>query len=430
MIAALDLNEFVEVLEEKNMLQRITKQVDVNYELASIAVKSERRRGGALLFESVKGYRIPVVTNLYSEMERVCVALGVDIKNVHDFFLKAFREQLKPVKVRKGRFGDIEEKSIDNLPILLHSIYDAGRYITGILTAKEGKMRALQFARFQVKGPNKLVVRIEPDRRIREIAKGKRKLDVAIVIGAPPAVEFAAAVRGLGYDKLELAGALQGKPVEVVKCNEVECEVPARSQIVIEGVLNMWNLEVEGPFAEFTGYYSPPQLMPVVEVARVYRKEDAFYRTIVGGSQEHLLLSNITREAFIYDSLKKAVPGVIDVYLPPFACGFIAILSIKRDSVKEARNALLSALSAHPVVKYAIVVDEDINIRDEREVLWALATRSGGDEDIIVVPKTFGHVADPASNGGMVNKVGIDATFPPEKREKYKRVEYADSLVE
>jgi len=144
----------------------------------------------------------------------------------------------------------------------------------------------------------------------------------------------------------------------------------------------------------------------------------------VGGSLEHVTLNNVARGAAIYESLKRAVPGVADIHLPAFGCGFIAFISVRRDYVREAKNALLTALSAHPIVKYAIVVDEDINVRDEREVLWALATRSGGDEDLVIVPRVFDHIMDPGSSNGFVTKLGIDATFPPEKWTLYRRVEY------
>jgi 2,5-furandicarboxylate decarboxylase 1 len=421
-----DLNEYLERLSEEDMLIRIQEEVDIKHKLASLAVESEKKGEGALLFESIKGHRIPVVTNLYSVIERVCLAFGAEKERLHDFFLTAMNRRVKPSIVNVGKVEDSEEDTLDDLPIPYHSLYDGGRYITGVLTAKEGDVRALQFARFQVKGPKRLGVRIDPGRRIREIMKGKGALDVAVIIGAPPSVEFAAAIKGLGYDKLELAGALQGKPIEVIKCKEVECEIPANAQIMIEGVMNLKNLEVEGPFAEFTGYYGPPEPMPVIDVKRICRRTDAVFRTIIGGSMEHLMLNNLAREAVIYDSLRRSVPGIIDVHLPPYACGFIAFLSIKNEYVREAKNALLAALSAHPVVKYAIIVDEDVNIWDEREVLWALATRSGGDEDIIVIPKAFNHVMDPASEEGMVNKVGIDATFPPEKRKLYKKVKYLD----
>jgi len=164
--------------------------------------------------------------------------------------------------------------------------------------------------------------------------------------------------------------------------------------------------------------------MPVVRAKKITARGDAVHRTIVGASKEHLTLNNVAREATIFESLKKAVPGVVDVHLPAFSGGFIAFVSVRNNYAMMARNALMSALSAHPVVKFAIVVDEDIDIHDEREVLWALATRSGGEEDVIVVPKAYGHVMDPAGVNGWVNKVGLDATFSPEKRRLYRKVEY------
>jgi 2,5-furandicarboxylate decarboxylase 1 len=275
-----------------------------------------------------------------------------------------------------------------------------------------------------VKSASKLAVRVDPGRRLWDVTKDKEKIDAALIIGAPPSVEFAASVRGSTFDKLEMAGSLQGSSVDLVKCKAVNCEVPALSQIVIEGVMDKRNMEPEGPFAEFTGYYSPPEPMPIFQVKKVTMRSDAVFRTVIGASAEHLTLNNVGREASLYDSLKRAVPGVVDVHLPPFGCGFIAFVSIRKEYVMMAKNSLLAVLSAHPVVKYAIVVDEDVNIHDEREVLWAMATRSGGDDDLVIVPRAFNHGLDPGSNDGFVTKLGIDATFPADKKEIFKKVEY------
>ena len=418
---AKDLKEFIERLSSFGMLKIAEEEVDSVYQLASMAVKYEKQREGAVLFKSVKGYEIPIIVNLYSEIERAALAFGVRPEELHEHFIASMRERVKPLLVDDESWK--EEPSLDNLPIPVHSLHDGGRYITGIITTKVKGIRVLQFARLQVKGPHKLVARIDPDRRVRDLKE--EVIDIGILIGAPPAVEFAAAIRGFPYDKLELAGALQGSGIVLMRCKKVECEVPMPTQIVIEGRLYMNDLEDEGPFGEFTGYYSPPEPMPKIRVERIVKKPDAIYRTICGGSLEHVVLNNVSREAMIYDSLRRAVPGVKDVFLPPYGCGFVAILSIKEGSIREAKNALLAALSAHPIVKYAIVVDEDIDIRDEREVIRAMATRSGGDSDVIQIPKVFDHVLDPASENGFVYKLGIDATFPLEKRKKYRRVEFS-----
>jgi len=419
----LDLNEYLDRLSSAGMVTRISRQVDPKYELASLAVQSEKKRRGAVLFESLKGHTIPVATNLYSEDERIWLAFGLERADLHELFASAMSRLIKPTVVAEGK-AQVEVSSLEYLPIPEHSLLDAGRYITGIVTTQESGVRIFQFARAQVKAPDKLCIRIDPGRRLLDVTKDKDQFDIAVIVGAPPAVEFAATVKGSAIDKLEIAGALQGAPVEVVKCEKVGCEVPSRAQIVIEGVVDKKRMEPEGPFAEFSGYYSPSEPMPMMQVKRIVRRSDAVYRTVIGGSMEHIALNNVGREATIYDALKKAVPGVVDVYLPPFGCGFIAFLSVRREYVMMAKNALLTAMSAHPVVKYAVVVDEDVNIRDEREVLWAIATRSGGDQDIIVVPAAFNHSLDPASLGGFVNKVGIDATFPPDKGKLFKKVEY------
>lgn len=420
----MDVNQFIDRLTNAGKLDRISRKVNPVHELASIAVAHERADGGAVLFESVKGSSVPLVTNLYSELDRVFLAFGTTGTDLHDLFLSAMSNGVRPKVMSKGVVMEKTVESLDALPIPVHSLHDAGRYLTCILTAKVKGVRVLQHVRAEVKGPNKLGIRIDPGRRFWDVSKGMEKVEVCLVIGAPPAVEFAAALRGRSQDKLDVAGALQHTPVELVQCAEVNCEVPSRSEIVLEGVIDMSQREKEGPFAEFTGYYSPPELMPIVKLKRISMRPDVIHRTIIGASKEHLMLNNVAREATIYESVRKAVPGVIDVHLPAFTSGFIAFISVKNDYVSMAKNALLSALSAHPVVKYAIVVDEDIDIHNEREVLWALATRSGGDEDVFLVPQAYGHVMDPAGVGGHVNKIGIDATFPPEKRKLFRKVEY------
>ena len=427
MKAVLDLNEYLERLSNAGMVTRVSHPVDSKYELASLAVESEKKKGGAIFFECLKGHGIPVVTNLYSEVERISLAFGIEKEQLHEHFSSAMNKRVKPTVIKEGRVQEKEEHSLDDLPIPHNTLQDAGRYVTGILTAQESGVRIFQFLRAQVKSLDKLCIRVDPGRRLWDVVKGKDTLDVALIIGAPPSVEFAAAVRGSAFDKLELAGALQGAPIELVRCKEVDCEVPSRAQIVIEGVMDKSNMEPEGPFAEFSGYYSPSEPMPIVTVKGIVRRADGVYRTVIGGSMEHIALNNVGREASIYDSLKKAVPGIVDAYLPPFGCGFVAFLSVRKEYVMMAKNALLTAMSAHPVVKYAVVVDEDVNIRDEREVLWAIATRSGGDDDIVFVRGAFDHGLDPASVGGFVNKMGLDATFPPDKRKLFRKVEYAGS---
>lgn len=419
-----DLNDYLKRLFDANMVTRVSRPVNPKYELASLAVDYEKRKQGALLFESVKGSSIPVVTNLFSELGRVALAFGIRQDELHNYFSSAMNGRTKPTLVDVGRVHEKEASSLNALPIPENTEHDAGKYLTSVLTAQESGVRILQWARIEVKSARKLGVRVDPGRRLWDVTKNRHKIHAALIIGAPPSVEFAASVRGSTFDKLEMAGSLQGSSVDLVKCKAVNCEVPALSQIVIEGVLDKRNMEPEGPFAEFTGYYSPPEPMPIFKVKKVTMRSDAVFRTVIGASAEHLALNNVGREASLYESLKRAVPGIVDVHLPTFGCGFLAFLSVRKEYVVMAKNALLAALSAHPVIKYAIIVDEDVNIHDEREVLWAMATRSGGDEDLVIVPRAFNHTLDPASIGGFVTKLGIDATFPSDKRELFKRVEY------
>jgi 2,5-furandicarboxylate decarboxylase 1 len=276
----------------------------------------------------------------------------------------------------------------------------------------------------QVKGPKKLGIDIDPWRHLREFfdnAHGK-PLDIAICIGLPPAVEIGGAVR-VPFDEIEMAGALIGEPFEIVQCDHVDIQVPACTEILIEGKI-MPTTEMEGPFAEFTGYYGGER-HPIVEVESISCRKHAIYRTICGGSLEHILLGNvITRDPLLYGFAKHVCSGVNAVHHPPQAAGFHAVVSIKKSKEGEAKNIIFAALASHVNLKQVIVVDDDIDIYDPKDVEWAVATRVQGDEDIIIIPGALGHVLDKSTHAGVSAKVGIDATIPLDRRKDFVRVKY------
>jgi 2,5-furandicarboxylate decarboxylase 1 len=215
------------------------------------------------------------------------------------------------------------------------------------------------------------------------------------------------------HDELEVAGALQGRPLEVVKCLTSEVRVPAAAEIVIEGRLLPTLREPEGPFGEFPQYYGERADRHVIEVDAVTLREDALFHTIVGGGLEHLLLGAIPREASLLAHLQRSFLGVRDVHLPRGgACRYHLHVQLKKRNEGEAKNVILGAFAGHYDIKQVVVVDEDVNIHDPAEVEWAVATRCQPDRDLVIVANAQGSKLDPSTRDGLGAKLGIDATIP------------------
>ena len=228
----------------------------------------------------------------------------------------------------------------------------------------------------------------------------------------------------LGHDELEIAGALAGRPIDVVRCLTNEVRVPADAEIVIEGRILPDVREPEGPFGEFPQYYGERANRHVMQVDAVTTREHPLFHMIVGGGLEHLLLGAIPREATILASLQRNFPGVEDVHLGLGGVGrYHLSIKLRKSQDGEGKNVLLGAFAAHYDIKQAIVVDTDVDIHDPREVEWAVATRFQADRDLIIIPHSQGSKLDPSSDNGVGAKMGLDATIPVGAPEmKFKRI--------
>lgn len=426
-----DLRCFMMALEERRELLRIRKPVSTRLEIGSLARKSEIQNGPALLFENPVNYKIPVVVDILSTIDRLALGIGASKEQLVDKIATAMKSPIKPKLAKHSHVKDrVFEDNLDLLkilPIPTHSEFDGGPFISGgVVFARDpvtGRQN-LSFNRMHVKGAKKLGIEIDQWRHLREFydSAGGNPLEMAICIGLPPAIEIAAATR-VPYDEIEMAGSLIGEPIELVKCDHVDIQVPACTEILVEGSI-IPKLEPEGPFAEFTGYYGQGN-HPIIDVIAISCRDDAIYRTICGGSLEHILLGNVvTRDPLLFGFVKHVCPGVKAVHHPPHCSGFHAVVSIKKTKEGEAKNVIFAALSSHVNLKQVIVVDDDIDVYDPKDVEWAVATRVQGDEDIFIVPGALGHALDRSSKAGVSAKVGIDATIPLEKKKDFVRVKY------
>jgi UbiD family decarboxylase len=243
----------------------------------------------------------------------------------------------------------------------------------------------------------------------------KKKMEVAIAIGVSPIVILGSQARvPFGFDELTVAGGLAGTPVELVPCHTVELHVPADSEIVIEGEFDPNVLEPEGVFAEYPGYYGPIPLTPVIEVKAItHRKNPIFLAGLTGKpATENHYLRALPMETELFHYSRRVSENVRDVYMLPGGATFMAAVSILQTRPFEARQVLLAMLASRARCKYVVAVDDDVDIHNPNDVLWAIATRSQPDKDVILVSDVPLCELDPSAKYGGSGAMAIDATKP------------------
>jgi UbiD family decarboxylase len=425
-----DLRDFIRTIEREDPdgVLRISEPVGVEYEIPSCALELEKQgKTPVLLFENVAGYEQPVVTNVFGSRKRYAQILGVPADLLIDEWVARNKTEIEPLEVSQGPIKELvltgDEVNLRQLPILTHFVQDAGPYITsGIVVAKHPQTgtRNASFHRLQLKGQRRLGISLHGRRHLWEyqrIAEERGEaLEVAVVIGAHPLFYFGSGLwkGSIDVDEYRVAGGFLKMPLEIVKCETVDLEVPASAEIVLEGKILPNIREDEGPFGEFTGYASKNSTRHVLEISAILRRRDAIYQDIVSGiSAEHTLLLGIPQEARIFEKVQSVVPTVKAVSYPSSgACRFHCYIAMKKVAEGQPANAIFAAFAEDFSLKLIIVVDEDINVYDESEVLWALATRFQADRGLFVAQKCMGALLDPSADTGLTAKVGIDATKP------------------
>ena len=396
--------------------------VALEHELAAIAKRLDGDR--AVIFPQPGGHDIPVFSGIVSNRSWIAEAMGESEETMLARFQHASLNPLSSHEVTDAPVHEVVHKDAIDLrtllPIPTHSEHDNGPYISaGLLISRnpENGIQNVSINRLQVSGPNRLGVLILPRHThyYHELAERTgADLPIAIVIGVDPLTLLASqAILPVDHDELEVAGALHGQPLDVVKCTSSDVRVPAHAEIVIEGRILANVREKEGPFAEFPQYYGPPQDGPVIEIDAITHRRRPLFQTIVSGGLEHLQLGAIPREATLLAHLQRSFVNVLDVHLGLGGVGrYHLYVKIRARQAGEARNILLGALSGHYDLKQVIIVDEDVDIYDPREIEWAVATRFQADRDLIVIPSAQGSKLDPSASDGVSAKMGIDATIP------------------
>jgi 4-hydroxy-3-polyprenylbenzoate decarboxylase len=443
------LGEFLQELESKGDLVRVTRPVSRDLEITEITQRTLRADGPALLFENVPGATMPVVTNLLGAPRRIAGAFGAASVDelaerierlVHlrppAGVLGAVRDlsgtietlstlrTLAPKRVRSGPSQEVVEPKVDldRLPILRCWPKDGGRTVTFPIVITKDPDTGEQHAgiyRLQQYGPDTLgfhaqIHRIGANNHRKWAARGERT-PVAAVIGADPATVFSGlAPVPEGISNFVFGGFLRGEPVELVPARTVELEVPAQAEIVLEGYVDPVEQRIEGPFGDHTGYYSAPEPFPVVHVTAVtHRAKPVYLGTVTGKppTEDSVLGQAVTR--IFRPVIRMVLPEIVDLHLPPEGLFInVAIVSIRKAYPDHPRKVMHSlwGLGQMMFVRYLVVVDADVDPHDLKEVLYRVGLQADPERDFEVAhgPVDQLSISNPVPNQGA--KVGIDAT--------------------
>ncbi|MEA3153276.1 MAG: hypothetical protein QOK44_865 [Betaproteobacteria bacterium] len=411
-------------------LLRIRVPVRTHLDITSLVFELERvGKSPVVVYENVEGHTMPVVTNIAGNRRLLAACLGVKPEDLPTAFRERCQKYIPCEVVKTAAWQEIvlegDQVDLTKLPIPLHFSVDAAPYITAGQIAARDPITGVDttgFHRLMLKGKNRLGVSLHSRRRMHEFhrraAERGHNLPAAITIGIHPLHYMGSMVYAYppNVRKFEIIGGLFGEPYRLAKTGIQDLEVPAGAEIVIEGEILADVKEPEGPFSEFTGYASYRSTENVFVAHRIRMRRDAMFHSVVSGmSQDHILVSCVTREGEILNTLRRNLPNVIAVHVPHRTCGaFLAIIKMKKTAQGEPQQAIMAALGTEFYTKYVIVVDEDVDIFDMNDVMWAVATRVRAEKDIVFIPGCKGAILDPTSDPETftLTKMGIDATRP------------------
>jgi 2,5-furandicarboxylate decarboxylase 1 len=432
-----DMRTFInEVLEKRpGEILEVEQEVDPKFEITGIATKAGGGHrfafgtppGGvlpAVLCRNVKGSKLPVIINLTADYDRLALALGTDREHMVQRYAYAPDSPIKPVTIDKSQAPVREvilkgaDAKLSLLPIPTHNELDVAPFITsGLMICRDPDTGAINMGlyRHQLEADQQLGLWAWDThhaayirRRYEELGK---EMDVAIVIGHHPAVVLASISRvpAIGGE-FEEAGALLGEPMEIVQAETVDLPVPARSEIIIEGKIPPGERFYEGPFSEWPGTYVAEGDKPFIKVTGITMRKDAIYYDVFNANREHTVLGSLPRMGVIYRNLKQFVPSVRAVNVPAHS-RMHCYISIKKESEMEVKRAAMTAFITEPMnLKTVVVVDEDIDVFDDQEVLWAIGTRCHLERDVTLIP----HWSGPGSLNPVGYRFNEDGTATPE----------------
>ena len=427
--------KFLEELERRGELRRVKREVDIKFESTAILKRAEREKGPAIFFEKLKGYpQKSMVGNLFSTEERIALAMGARegipprkaaAERLMELYAAVPQAVRPPKLVETSPAKEVILKEdfdvMREIPVPTHCEKDGGPYIAaGVVIAKHPDTgeRIVQIIEMQVKGKNRIaispVLPLMPQAFAR--AEEMRKpLEIAIAIGVEPALLLAAATAPeiAALDKYELASLFSGEPLEIVRAETVDLEIPADAEFVIEGEVIPGAREDMGPYGDYLRTYYWVESKPVIKVKTITMRKEPIYQDILADGLETVLLVALPNEVELLRKLKSLFPFVEDVYLTRSSSSHHAIISVRKMRDEDIRPLINWTLASATLVKHLIVIDaDDVDPTNPDEVEWALVTRVRADKDVVITPGFYGSPLDPSSEKGFWTKMGIDATRP------------------
>lgn len=421
------MRNYIEQLRQRGDLLVVDKEVDPFHELSAVTHAAHKRWGKPILFNKVKGTKFPVVTSVYGSRERLAEIIGIKPAD----FCREWNNLAALGKTNESPFVHVEDDTLidcklSDLPLITYSDGDGAPYFTSamfIAKDPETGIGNLSYHRSMFVSDTELRCRLAPRHHLtvyhEKAEKMGKPLEAAMLIGTPPTA-FLTAAAPLPYDvdELEVAARLKGSPIAMRKCKHIDLEVPADTEIVVEGRFLPNERGLEGPFGEFMGYYVPAGPNAVFEVLGVTARPGAVFHSILCGSDEEVLTLSLSISANIYKRLSEVLPGIVDVTCQPFVNH--AIIQVDTQYEGHARQVMMSAIGAEPVwSKMITVVDTDVDIYDLSDVMWAVLTRGRPDKDVVIVPETPSFFRDPEKDHW--GRLLIDATKPFARKAEFER---------
>jgi 2,5-furandicarboxylate decarboxylase 1 len=424
-----DLRSFIAQIESEHPeeIARVTKPISPRYEITALLTQLEKSKRFPLLFcEKVNGSNAPVVINVQASRKLMAFALECRPDELAAAFSARQNRPIPPVELSAASVHEVlrlgDEVDLTQVPLLTHYDVNAAPYITaGIVVAADPDtgVRNTSYNRLMLAGKRELRIFMAVGRHLWTLHnKAERRgepLAIAIIIGVHPLFSLGAqAFTPSTDDEYAVIGGMMGEALRVVKAKTVPIVIPADAEMVIEGRILPHIRREEGPFGEFTGHAVSKDERQVVEVTAITHRKNYIFQDVHAGYTEHKLMGAVPREAALIKAVRQTVPTVKNVCMPVSGnCRFHAYISIAKRTPGQAKNAICAAFASDMLLKHVIIVDDDIDVFDEEQVLWAVSNRFQADRGLVVIPNAQGSELDPSAGPGGINaKMGLDATKP------------------
>lgn len=446
----MDLRDFIALCEKENDLKRVTAEVDWDLEMTHIAKLVEEKDGRAVLFENVKGHDSPVFFGAYSSTKRLAMALGkpADLSMTqlsYEWMKMSIGEVIRAKEVKDGPIFEniIEEDDVDVFKLPSPRFYDkdGGRYIgtACFMVVRDPETNEINLGTYRSQVLDKKTVGAQilkgkrGDRILQKYRKAGKKMPICLVVGCDPLLMLAGSAMVENASEYDVVGTLRGEPVEIVEAGLTGLPIPATAEIVLEGYIDGDALRNEGPFGEYTGFYTDelnnPISKPAIDVKRIYHRDNPIMLAASVGrpvNDNHMMLAFVRNATLWTELTRMGMRGIQSVYMPPEACGrFWAIISVKQMYPGHSNQIAAAVIASHTCtygLKGLIIVDDDIRADDLPRVWWALATRYDPQRGTQIINRGRSTPLDPAlsheENKFITSRIIMDATFPFEWKEK------------